>query len=856
MKKVKLTALAIAMALFCSFALTACGGGDKRDAKTKQASFVASADDNPTYTYNTFTAVSPSNWNELTYLDNNDTQIMNYIQSPFFEFDYQFDKNGNIVSGKFDVEYSFATGLEDVTADYVGQYGIEEGNTQKVWKITIRNDGMWDDGTPIKAGDFVYSMQEQLNPLFRNRRADSFYNGSVNIYNAWEYVFQGSKGYYDATKIFSTYDSANDKDLYFCFGPYKYKDENDKDVSVDNAMRTSWGFPASYDAASTLAYMMNYIGLDVNAEVVAKMEGKSLKDIKADSAMNAELLKIATWWVESETALTELPDEILELCVADAALPELDFSEVGMFAPDDTHIVIALTKGINFIDADGNLTYHAPYEFSSLPLVKRDLYEKCKIKPTTEGGLWTTNYNTSKETTASWGPYMLTDFQKGKTYTLSRNTNWYGYNMEKYAGQYQTDAIKCSTVSSYSTQLLMFRNGQIDDLGIDVSIADDYKNSERAYYTPDDFVGSFQLQSNVESLKNRGESEGVNKMLLKYQDFRKALSIGFDRADFVYKCTTSSKAGFGLYNSMHYYDVANGGVYRDTDYAKKALCDVYGIDVSKFASLDDAVDAITGYDLDQARALVTKAYNEALAAGDIKATDKVKFTMGTGVVNETIQRRFDYIKAAWTEMLKGTPLEGRFDMELKDFESDWAKAFTDRCEYDICMGGWNGAAWNPGYFIMAYLNPDYMYSKSWDTSSHILKATVHGAKLNDEGQIEVTNDKNDVFEAELPLYTDSGDTSSWYQLLNSEDYFGDGSLDPEFRCELLAQMEAEVLKQAYSIPFQNSYAASMLSFKVDYVTYEYNTFMGYGGIQYMKYNYSDKQWKEFRDYMGEAFDYR
>ena len=34
------------------------------------------------YTYNDYTTVSPSNWNELTYQDNNDTQIMNYISVP------------------------------------------------------------------------------------------------------------------------------------------------------------------------------------------------------------------------------------------------------------------------------------------------------------------------------------------------------------------------------------------------------------------------------------------------------------------------------------------------------------------------------------------------------------------------------------------------------------------------------------------------------------------------------------------------------------------------------------------------------------------------------------------------------
>ena len=846
----KACSLLAAAVITLSVAITsACGGtGQTLDAKAKQAAFKASADANPTYTYNRFTSVSPSNWNELTYQDNNDTQIMGYLSSPFFEFDYLFDENGKIVSGKFEVEYSFATGLKDVTAQYADKYGFTEKDKELVWEITIRSDGKWDDGTPIVAGDFVYSMKEQLNPLFKNFRADSFYNGSVNIINAWEYVFQGSIGYYDATKIYSAYDgsAAQDEQLIFCLGQYKYKD-GDKDVAVDNYLRTAVGFPASYTAADVADYLINGFGVKLDASVLAEMEGKKLSEIKANAAMKEQLDIIMKWWGPSE--------ETVHFCVVHAALPELSFDEVGIFAPDDTHIVVALTEGINFIDKNGNLTYHAPYEFSSLPLVKKDLYEKCKIEPTTAGGLWTSNYNTSKETTASWGPYALTDYQKGKTYTLSRNKYWYGYGMEKYKGQYQTDAIVCETVAAYSTQLLLFKNGMVDDIGIDVSVADDFKRSDRAFYTPDDFVGSFQLQSNVASLKSRGDDEKVNKMLLKYVDFRKALAIGFDRADFVYKCTTSSKAGYGLYNDMHYYDVAHGGVYRGTDYAKRALCDVYGVNPADYATLDDAVDAITGYDLKQARELVTKAYNEALAAGDIKATDKVKFTMGSGVINETIQRRFEYIKAAWTEMLKGTPLEGRFDMELKDFGDDWAKAFKDRSEYDICMGGWTGAAWNPGYFIMAYLSPEYMYSKSWDTSTHMLKASVHGAKLVD-GAITVTNNKDDVFEAELPIYTDSGATSSWYQLLNSVKYFGDGNLDAEFRCELLAQMEAEVLKQAYSIPFQNNFAASMLSYKVEYITYEYNTFMKYGGIQYMTYNYSDKQWKEFRDYMGEAFDYR
>ena len=42
-------------------------------------------------TYHTTTATMPSNWNELTYQDNNDVQILDYIRSGFFEYDYKFD---------------------------------------------------------------------------------------------------------------------------------------------------------------------------------------------------------------------------------------------------------------------------------------------------------------------------------------------------------------------------------------------------------------------------------------------------------------------------------------------------------------------------------------------------------------------------------------------------------------------------------------------------------------------------------------------------------------------------------------------------------------------------------------------
>ena len=299
----------------------------------------------------------------------------------------------------------------------------------------------------------------------------------------------------------------------------------------------------------------------------------------------------------------------------------------------------------------------------------------------------------------SWGPYKLTMFQSGKAYRLERNTNWYGYNTTENYGLYVADNIFCETIGEWNTAWLKFLAGEVDGIGIDVSVADDYKGSSQAFFTPDDYVGSVQIQSNAEALKAR-EEEGVNKTILTYADFRKALSLSIDRVAYTQACTTASFAGFGLFNSMHYYDVENGKAFRNSDEAKKVLCEVYSVDWTQYPTLDDAV-AVTGYNLTEARALVTKAYNEALAAGDIKATDKVVLTFGSSVINEATERNTKFLGDAFVEMAVGTPLEGRIEYELKDFGQTWANSFRAGA-YDLCQGGWTGAAWDPTTCILRH----------------------------------------------------------------------------------------------------------------------------------------------------------
>ena len=74
-KKIATVALAAAIAVPTATVLAACGGNGS-----------------DLVTYRTYTSVMPSNWNELTYEDNNDTQILNYLVSSFYEYDYEFDE--------------------------------------------------------------------------------------------------------------------------------------------------------------------------------------------------------------------------------------------------------------------------------------------------------------------------------------------------------------------------------------------------------------------------------------------------------------------------------------------------------------------------------------------------------------------------------------------------------------------------------------------------------------------------------------------------------------------------------------------------------------------------------------------
>lgn len=805
MKQKKLLML-IAMVLvvvLCASVLTACkkdkGNGDGNVTKPGTG-----WEDPKMYTMREYTAQMPSQWCTILSSDNVNNTMESYFTSAFYEFNYKFDANGKIVPGAYTVEYSAATKLEDVTKKYAGQYGLAaDAEKGQAFAMTLRNDLKWDDGTPIKAADFVYSMSQQLSPKYLFATASNYYSGNYVIHNAQNYVKQGQKVMFPAYSVMKEYNVADDAKLIY---------------STTNSRVAEKGF-----TPENIVALFGIEGMTV--EKINALNGKSLADIKKDAALNE------TWEALLGAWKTD-PNEELDFFETEYEYPAMDFSEVGYFVGDNEYELVMVIDGtLNPLDAEGNLTYEAGYYFSNWPLVKKDLWERCEDQSKTP---YANSYCTTQEKSASWGPYKLTNYQDQKTYTVSRNDKWFGYGLPQYANQYQTDAIVTEKIEEWDTAWLAFQKGNLDGIGMDVKIAADYRTSKRAYFTPETYTFDLNIQSNATS-----KTDKRNNLLLNYADFRKAISLSLDRDDYCAKNNPSSQAALGLLNSMYYNDVENGKVYRDSVQAKEAILNAYGatknadgswkVGETTYTDIEDALDATTGYNLTLARQLVENAVAQAKKDGKYSDGDEIILTYGIETQTANTDRVKNWFQAAFDNMTKGTSIEGKIKIEYFMFSSaTWSKQFEDG-EYDLCFSAWGNAPFNPAYLLCeTQISADNRYAKKWDPTA--VNVTVKATPDADH--------KDGLYTYNL---------EQWRNILQGKDTALPNfkNFPMEDQLTALGAVETAILKAYYSIPVFSRYSASLMGYKVDYISYEYNTFMGYGGIRYMTFNYDDTAWAEF-----------
>lgn len=836
------------------------------------------------FTYNGALSTFPTNWNPLRYKTSTDGDVYDLLSNSFYEFTYNDTYDG------YKVVSVMAVGdPEDVTDKYVGEkWGIEAGESGKAFRIKLNPDAKWENGDVINADSYIESFKRLLDPDLMNSRASNYYQGSYVIHNAKSYLYSGQEvilsdeGLEELESDEGLYIGLNNVSylldaLSGSFGAaYSIKGlyEVYYGETYDAMAREEWAAHEA-DPSAELSVPGDYA--DVEAYVEAffqyKMYGDGANDLRKavaglydyigahaeqsgakagyapiDDTLRgyAKLFSKALWGAE---------DNYLFLFSYVDVYPEIAFEDVGVQKVDDYTLDIVVDKALK--------GFYIKYSLG-LPLVHIPTYDKLKVKDATSGA-WSTTYNTSKDTTMSYGPYKMAVFMEDQEIRYVKNENWFGYG-EKYEDvygkftradgtigwQYQTTQIVYKKAENISTREMMFNSGLLASLGLDADLLNKYKDSDNIYFAPGASTFYGIINSDYEKLREaeialnggNADSKQYNKTILSIHEFRQALSYALNRTELCAALYPAGSAAFGLFSNLIMADPENSIPFRSLDEAKQGMCEYWGVEWGEgkeFATLDQAYNAITGYNITEARRLIDVAVDKAIKAGYMDENSIVRITYCASSSSDTETKWYNTFNTMFTDLMKGTKLEGKFQ-----YDSDFTlgNEFGDKIQSGACDTawgfGWNGGELDPYDLIQVYVDgtaseSPYQYDKWIDRSKITITLTL-------------PEDGKSGAEKEMTY-----SILDWYYIVNGivpEDGrklpdWAFGNASDSVRAKVLAAMEKAILADCTTIPLMNQGGVQLRSYQINYGRDNYVFGMGFGGIRYTTYNFTDEEWTAF-----------
>ncbi len=768
----------------------------------------ASAAEAPEYTYHLSMAASPINWNPHAWEMNNESELMGFIEMPLVDVTIAED------GVNFEWVFEGATDLEDVTATYADREKWltpdKDGNlpTEKlIYKISLNPDAKWADGTPINADTYIYSMQQMLDPAMKNYRANSYFEGDTAIKNAKLYYNNDKAG----QPIYEMANATVEAEKFYV------------DLTQDC---TFFGGPAKdyYDSADYHSCFVDAEGVDV-FEKWAKQEGW----IEVTDEIKADLIFMGAAFGDPNE------EDWKEWCsVITGEYATTPWEDVGLLKADDYTLI--------YVNETPVSAFYMKSMMTSNWIVYEPLYEAGKKQVE---DLVTTDYGTSAETYMSAGPYKLATFEEDKQFILERNENWYGWTDGKHVGQYQPTRVVYDIIPEHATALMAFEKGDLDSVALTADDLINYKMSDYLLKTDLTYTFRYIFATDLEKLTalEQEANDGSNKKVLYYDDFRKAISLSMNRAQFCADCTTGYKPAYYLLNSLYYYDIENNteSQYRNTKAGRDAVLRLYGVEYGEGKAFADdvaAYDSVNGYDVEQARALFQKVYEQAIADGNYTAGQKVhiRCEAKANAIAAEDTRQQEYLNDYVAEATKGTGFEGLVDFE---FLGNIANRYDDVAlgKIEMIRGAWGGAAFYPFSTIRVYCEPDYMggttkihESCGWDPTAETITIPLNG------------EDRTETIQ-------------NWAKAIQPAGEFG-GDEYADTRLYILSYIETAILGSYQCIPFGCECECTLFSKKIEYATEDYNIMYGYGGIRLMKFNYNDAEWAEFVASQNGTIDYK
>lgn len=781
------------------------------------------------YTYRSYSTSLGNNWNPHTWETNADDTIQGYISSPFCTMSIKDSENGI-----YQWVYEMATSITDVTAahqDDLTKYAstLPAGKTASdvtagyVFEIKLNPDAKWENGTPINADSYIYSMKQLLDPKMRNYRANlyyagesavaggnKFYNSGAPLYECMACVDGGYEIDLDAAIAAGTaYISATSTD-------WELYSQSLKGLATDYKSAFSAESLATIDEIAEKQNVFGYVKLtpeNKDAYLGALYDGlANLFGLEGEDAVYYAHEALFTW---DGTSYGEVFDY-------DAT--------VGCYKVDDYTI-----RYVNQTQIDAN---YFLVSCTSTWLVYPDLYEAGKD---TTGELTTTNYCTSKETSMSYGPYKIASYEDGKQVVFVQNENWYGWtknadgklvsetNFEvdgKKVQQYQTTKIIIDVMDD-ATAKQKFLKGELNEWTPSADDLVEFAASSRLYKVDETYTMSFFFDCNLEDLKKMDESKGnTNSVVLSNANFRKAFSLAIDREEWV-KTTEGYKPSFGLMNNLYFYNVYEdpNSSYRSSEPAMKAICELYGVEYGAgkaYATLKDAYKSINGFNLTEAKKLMKTACDELVAAGLYTAGADIKIRIGwmKGALDTPAQNQCAAIEKYMNAAVEGSGF-GKIVLEPVGSINDRYGDVGSRGEFAIGYGAWGGAAFYPFRNLQVYCDTD-QYSlhegRCWDPGTETFTININGTD-------------------ETMTWKD------WSNALIGTGKFADASYD--VKLQVTATLEKAYLEKFYRIPLASSTSCFLQGFQSNYYTDNYNNMYDFGGLRLMKYSYDDAEWADY-----------
>ncbi len=768
------------------------------------------------YTYNSYTSALANNWNPHTWEMNSDQTILTYLSTPLVDMTV-----GNSETGEYQWIFEAATDIKDVTAEHqddltkyavnLGGKAAEEVTEGYVYEISLNPAMKWENGTQINADTYVRSMELFLDPAMKNYRANTFISGESALAGAYNYYYSDvetvKKGVADLG--YATVADAQ---------------ADGKVVMVD--MWGFWGMEGAVDADGNACPQW----IDITDT-----------HLYIDPADNSEVSAADVWGAYG--SYLEVGGDYASYMSVEVANEAFGatFDSVGLYKVDDYTIRYVCENAYDYY-------YFLTSMTGASWIVYEDLYESTKD---TSGELVTSKYGSSAETTMSYGPYKLESLQEDKQMVLVQNENWYDFEKQEDGSllsmsdflvdgesvqQYQTEKIVIDVMTDDAAKQA-FLKGQLDTWSPSAEELLNYSTSEQLYQVDETYTMRFFFHTNLDSLKEMDASMGnTNSVVLSNDNFRKAMSLALDRADWV-SATPGYKPAYSVLSSLYFYNVYEdpASIYRNTEQAMQAIVNLYGVEYgadTPYATLEEAYKSINGYNLTEAKNLFTQAFAELVADGlytegaDIVIRVGYKAGSLDSADNQQIALFNEYLNAA----LEGTGF-GKLELVAVDNLSN-RYASTANGEFAMGYGAWGGAAFYPFTMFQVYCDPTYVNPiheiGCWDPATETLTLTVNGVE----------------------------DTMTWQAWSGAMAGTGKyASADFETKLSILAGMEQAYLEKYYIIPLATTTACSLESYKTSYYTQNYSIMYGFGGTRLQTFNYTNDEWAEYVESQGGELNY-